>query len=349
MQVLVIGGTGFIGSHVTRQLAALRHRVTIVSRRGLAPADAEGVHAIAADRQSLEDAADTLRALRPDVVVDIVLSSGAQAEALVRTFRGATGRIVAVSSIDVYRACGVLHGLEPGPLEPVPLTEESPLRTRLQTYPPETLKKLRAVFGWLDDLYDKIPVERAVLSAGEDLPATVLRLPMVYGPGDPLHRLHPIIKRIEDGRRVISLSTSMAEWRAPRGYVENVAGAIVLAATSEHAAGRVYNVAEIDALSEGEWTRAVADAAEWDGEVAAIPDDLVPPHLKPPGNAAQHWTTDSSRIRRELGYREPIPRAEAIRRTIAWERQHPPAQFDPAAFDYPAEDAALGTEPGGPS
>jgi nucleoside-diphosphate-sugar epimerase len=342
MRVLIVGGTGFIGSHVTRQLAALRHQVTVVSRRGLVPADAEGVHAIAADRRSLEDAADTLRAVRPDVVVDVVLSSGAQAEALVRTFRGATSRIVAVSSIDVYRACGVLHGLEPGPVEPVPLTEESPLRTRLQTYPPETLKRLRAVFGWLDDLYDKIPVERTVLSAGEDLPATVLRLPMVYGPGDPLHRLHPIINRIEDGRRVIPLSVSMAAWRAPRGYVENVAAAIVLAAISERAAGRVYNVAEIDALSEGEWTRAVADAAEWDGDVAEIPDDLAPPHLRPPGNAAQHWTTDSSRLRRELGFREAIPRETGLRRAIAWERQHPPAHIDLAAFDYEAEDRALG-------
>jgi hypothetical protein len=33
--------------------------------------------------------------------------------------RGVARRIVAVSSIDVYRACGVLHGTEEGPLEPV--------------------------------------------------------------------------------------------------------------------------------------------------------------------------------------------------------------------------------------
>ena len=36
-----------------------------------------------------------------------------------------------------------------------------------------------------------------------DLPATVLRLPMVYGPGDPLHRLYPVVKRIADKRRHI--------------------------------------------------------------------------------------------------------------------------------------------------
>ncbi len=33
----------------------------------------------------------------------------------------------------------------------------------------------------------------------------------------------------------------------------------------------------------------------------------------------------STRIRQELGYREPIPLDQALRRTIAWERAHPPA------------------------
>jgi nucleoside-diphosphate-sugar epimerase len=120
--------------------------------------------------------------------------------------------------------------------------------------------------------------------------------------------------------------------------VENVAAAVALAATSAQAAGRVYNVAEPDALSEHEWTETVAAVAGWEGEIRVIPDEAAPPHLKSPGNAAQHWTTDSSRIRRELGYVEPIPREEGIRRTIAWERQHPPEQIDAAQFDYAAED-----------
>ena len=34
--------------------------------------------------------------------------------------RGATARVVALSSCDVYRARGVLHGLEEGALEPPP-------------------------------------------------------------------------------------------------------------------------------------------------------------------------------------------------------------------------------------
>jgi hypothetical protein len=50
---------------------------------------------------------------------------------VVGTFKGMTYRVVAISSQDVYLAYGRLTGLEPGPAEPVPLTEHSPLRTRL--------------------------------------------------------------------------------------------------------------------------------------------------------------------------------------------------------------------------
>jgi hypothetical protein len=55
----------------------------------------------------------------------------------------------------------------------------------------------------------------------------------------------------------------------------------------------------------------------------------------------QHVIVDSSRIRRELGYCEIVPRAEALRRTVEWERAHPPDSVPPEAFDYPAEDRAM--------
>jgi nucleoside-diphosphate-sugar epimerase len=282
-----------------------------------------------------------LATLRPkvDVVIDLILSSGAQAQALMQAFRGFAGRVVAASSIDVYRACGVLHGSEEGPVEPVPLTEESPLRTKLQTYPLAQLQMLQKIFGWLDDEYDKIPVERAILGDPE-LPGTVLRLPMIYGPGDHLRRFHPVLKRIDDGRRVILFEEGWAAWRSPRGYVENVAAAVALAAVSERAAGRVYNVAETPAFTELEWAGKIAAATGWDGEFITLSKERAPAHLAPPGNSAQHWEADSSRIRQELGYKEPASLDEAIHRTIEWERANPPGEFNPHKFDYAAEDAA---------
>src|SRR5262245_49950262 len=200
MRVLLIGATGFIGPHIIAALERDRHDVAVF-HRGQHPIDA-CVHEIVGDRNRLPEFAAAFRDFAPDVVVDVILSSGRQARTLVETFRGVARRVVAVSSIDVYRACGVFHGSEAGPLEPVPLTETSPLRTKLQTSPPERIEMLQQVFGWLDDEYDKIPVEREVL-ADPELPGTVLRLPMVYGPGDPLHRLHSLVKRMDDGRPVV--------------------------------------------------------------------------------------------------------------------------------------------------
>jgi nucleoside-diphosphate-sugar epimerase len=316
-----------------RQLTAAGHEVAVF-HRGNAKIELPA-EPIIGDRRDLPE----IR-LRADVIVDLILSSGAQARALMGAFRGVARRVVAASSIDVYRACGVLHGSEEGPLEPVPLTEESALRTKLQTYPPEQIAMLQKVFGWLDDEYDKIPVEREILGDPE-LPGTVLRLPMIYGPGDHLRRFYPVLRRVDDGRRKILLEKGMAAWRSPRGYVENVAAALAVAATSDRAAGRVYNVAERPSFTELEWSRKIAAAAGWDGEFVVLPKERTPEHLIFPGNTAQHWEADSTRIREELRWRELVPAEEGIRRTVEWDRANPPATPLPYRFDYEAEDAAL--------
>ena len=159
-------------------------------------------------------------------------------------------------------------------------------------------------FCWIDDEYDKIPVERAVMSA-EGIKGTILRLPMIYGPGDRLRRFFPIVKRIEDRRPAILFAEDIAAWRSPRGYVENVAAAIALSAVSPQAAGRVYNVAEREAFSELEWARKIAYQAEVrsnqpasKGEFVVLPRAQTPEHLLMAGNFAQHWVASSERIAR---------------------------------------------------
>lgn len=335
MKALVIGGTGFIGPHVVRQLTEMGHSVAVF-HRGKTKIDLPADHVLG-DRSDLSS-------LRPkaDVVVDLILSSSPQAQRIMDVFRGVAKRVVAASSCDVYRACGVLHGSEEGPLQSVPLAEDSELRTKLQTYPREQMEMIRKMLPWVDDSYDKIPVERAIMG-DPGLPGTVLRLPMIYGPGDYAHRFHPVVKRIDDGRRTIIYEEGWAAWKPPRGYVENVAAAVALAAVSDCAAGRIYNVAETPAFSELEWARKIAAATRWIGDFAVLPRDRTPAHLVFPGNSAQHWEVDSSRIRNELGYREPVSVDEGIRRTIEWERASPInlGEFNPHPFDYAAEDAAL--------
>jgi nucleoside-diphosphate-sugar epimerase len=199
-------------------------------------------------------------------------------------------------------------------LEPLPLTEHSALRTRLQTYPPEQIKALQKIFGWLDDEYDKIPVEGALLSA-ERVDGRVGRLPMVYGPGDPLRRVGNVVDQLQSKKEML-LEERLARWRSPRGYVENIAAAIVLLAERESTPHRVYHVAEPDSLSEREWAEEIARVIGWHGRFVELSADQAPDELKLPGNLEQHWVVDSTRIRRDLGYRESVDREEAIRRTV---------------------------------
>ncbi len=339
MRVLVIGGSGFIGTPLVRHLVEQGHETFVLQRPESTTPVEQGARVLRGHRSRLDALAPSPRELRPDVVVDLILSSGRQARELVEAFRGHAGRVVAISSVDVYRAVGVTHGVEEGPLEPLPLREDSALRTKLSTYSPQAMEMVRRTFQWVDDEYDKIPVERAVMNEPA-LPATVLRLPMVYGPGDRLHRFWPVLKRMLDARPVLVMSAGMAQWRGPRGFVDDVAAAIALAASDARAAGRVYNVAEAESFTELEWARLIGDAVGWHGDFLVVPDEAAPPGLQPPGDTRQHWVADSTRIREELGYRERVPRQDAIRRTIAWERANPPAD-ELVPIDYAAEDAVI--------
>jgi nucleoside-diphosphate-sugar epimerase len=343
MRILLIGGNGFIGRFLIAALQLHKHNVAVFHRgtlhRGTQTLPA-GVDEIRGDRNQLHASTQEFKRFAPDVVIDLVISSAPQAEELINIFRGVTQRVVMLSSIDVYRAVGITHGTEEGPLQIVPLTEDSELRRNLHPYPPENLQALRKIFSWATDDYDKIPAERIVMSDPQ-LPGTILRLPMIYGPGDPLHRLYPVVKRIADGRRHILLAQTLAAWRSPRGYVENVAAAIALAATDDRASRRIYNVCEEPPFSELEWAREIANEMHWPGAFVVLPVERTPQHLLRPGNAAQHWSASSARIRRELGYVEPVAIEEAIRRTISWELGNPPLFPFLAQFDYAAEDAAL--------
>jgi nucleoside-diphosphate-sugar epimerase len=337
MNVLAIGGTGFIGKFVVPRLQQAGHKVTVFHRGGTrAPA---GAREIIGDRRDMSSYRAAFAQENFDAVIDFIVSSERAAKALIETFRGLTRQLIALSSMDVYRAMGVVRKTEPGPLQELPLTEESDLRTRSH-YSPEEMKGMHAIVPWIDEDYEKIAVERTLLS-NQDLPATILRLPMIYGPGDYIHRFYYLLKRMDDHRPAIIYADDMAAWRTPRGYVEDVADAVVVAATAERAIARIYNVCEQESFSELDWARKIAAATGWQGDFVVLPRESAPPHLRPPGNMAQHMEGSSLRIRQELGYREAISREEGIRRTITWERANPPQQVFFAPFDYAAEDASL--------
>ncbi len=272
MRIVVIGRTGFIAPHIVDRLCERGHDVV----------DDEGGVA--------------------DAVVCVHAFTQEDAEAAVRLFRGRTGKLVVLSSGDVYRAYGVLKGIETRELEPVPITEDSRLRTTLYPY--------RNDPKFAD--YEKILVERTVMGAS-DLPTCILRLPAVYGPGDRHHRFGNWVKQMVDGSPMIQIGAGMAGWRWTHGYVENVADAIVLAATDRRTGGRIYNIGEEVVPTTRERLQAFAQIFGWSGTVEVVSDDM-------PLDFRQDMAVSTARFRRELGYADLISVEEAVSRTIAWER-----------------------------
>jgi nucleoside-diphosphate-sugar epimerase len=343
MKILVIGGTNFIGLNVVLQLIEMGHEVTIFNRNETKADLPREVERIKGDRHNLLEYKHEFQKLAPQVVLDMIPYTAKDAQGVIDTFQDIAQRVVAISSQDVYRARDIIWQRETGIIDPVPSTEDSPLRSQL--YPYRGLSDY--LFAHNDDLfahnYDKIPVEQVLMNAS-NLPATVVRLPMVYGVGDNWHRLYSYIKRMDDQRPAIILEEKLAHWQGCYGYVENVARAIALTINNQKARGRIYNVSE-STITVADLVKAIANIVDWQGEIIILPKSQMPDTEKFEANFDQHWVTDSTRIRTELGYTEVVNRHEALKRTIAWSREHPPEAVTEIGhsqlLDYQDEDTIL--------
>lgn len=334
MRILIIGGTGFIGSRVTRRLAEAGHTIMVFHRGETAADVPDDVLRLHGDRNYLSQVRSDLEAFDPDVVLDVIPYTERQAQEAVRMFERMAQRFVILSSGDVYRNYDGLRGASSHPPDPVPLSEEAPLRKTRYPYRAHA----EHPNDWMYD-YDKILVERAYQEAS--VPCTVLRLPAAYGPGDPQHRIWPVLKRMDDGRPAILLDTEHANWRWTRGYVDNVAAAIARATTHDHAAGRTYNLGAAETPTEAEWVHRIAHAAEWAGEVIPLAPGELPDHLRPGFDFAYGMAMDTRHIRDETDFSDPVTQDVAMARTVAWTRAHPPPNVDPTSFNYTAEDEAI--------
>ena len=306
-RVAVLGGTGFIGHRLARRLAEIGARVTTIQRGTTAATDSTpGVATMVADRADASALRAALAMAAPAVLVDMIAYTAADAERLLAALPSSLERLVLISSGDVYWTYGAFLGHETEKPASAPLDESAPVRRARHPY--------RTQAPGPDDLrysYDKLDVED-LLRARSPAPVTVLRLPMVYGPGDPQRRVAGVVERLRSASGTLRLNADEATWRTTRGYVEDVAFAVALAAIDQRAAGATYNLGESDALTEREWILAVANSAGWEGEVVADPESA--PSLP------AHWefslATSTHRIRDELGYQEPVGRIEGLRRSV---------------------------------
>lgn len=336
MRIIIIGGTKFIGPYVVQALHEKGHEVLLFNRGKTIHSFPFHVDAIHGDRADLLSFKDKFQSISPDVVIDMISYSEDDAKQLATTFHGLVRRIVVISSCDVYRAYDRLLKVFTDKLIPMPLDEQSDLRENFYPY-----RKLMA--SKPDDWsyhYDKILVENTIRSYS-DINSTILRLPMVYGPGD-YSRIYPYLNRMDDNRPIL-LDENKSVWRFSRGYVEDIANAIVLSALDTRSGNRIYNVGEKSAYSEYEWIQQIGQAAGWQNKIIKLPHDKLPAHLKEPSLAwEQDLITDSYCMRDELNFTELYSSHDSIQKTIEWLRTHKPEQIDSNLFDYAAEDNAIG-------
>ena len=177
MRVVVIGGTGHIGTYLIPRLVASGHEVLNVSRSKRAPYRDHGawklVTNIELDR-SVEEASGKfgkqIRDFRPDLVVDLICFTVESARHLVEALRG---------EIQHFLHCGTIwvHG----PSVQVPTTEETP----------------RKPFG--DYGVRKAAIEEYLLREARltGFPATILHPGHIVGPGweplNPAGHFNPVV------------------------------------------------------------------------------------------------------------------------------------------------------------
>ena len=284
MRILVIGGTRIIGPRVVRRLAGQGHEIIVFHRGEHRAPLPEGVKQIAHPDAAMpvRHIPEELRAVEPEIVLHMIAMGEADGLAAADAFAGVARRIAMPSSGDVYKAYGIFTGLETGPPVPAPMDEDAPLRDvrhpyRLPNTPPEALEYY----------YDKILAERA-LSSRTELPATILRLPKVYGPEENANLATVYAFRRRPG------------WRWTHGHVENVAAAIALAVLDDRAAGRIYNVGEAETPTMAE-------------RLADLPERPDVPLFSKPAHFEQDITYDTGRIRLELGYEDEVDERSAMR------------------------------------
>ena len=251
MRIVVIGGSGHVGSFLVPRLVRAGHEVVNLSRGARTPyIDDEvwsDVEQVAVDREA-EDAAGTfgkrVAALEADVVVDMICFTPDSAAALVKELRGHSGHLIHCGTIWRY-----------GPSVKQPMREDD-------TSPP---------IGEYGTQKAAIAELLAAETASGGLITTVLQPGHISGPGwtpiGPLGNLDPGVWYALSAGQEIAVPGLGAELMH-HVHADDVAQAFQLAV--EHrdaAAGESFNVVAPSALTARGF---LAIVAGWFGQTAKI-------------------------------------------------------------------------------
>src|SRR5579859_493198 len=93
MRVLVLGGTGFLGTPLVERLLARGYRVGVFHRGLTSPDFLDSVEHILGDRNNLADSSKQFRSFAPEIVVDAIAATREQARTLMHVFVGIARRV----------------------------------------------------------------------------------------------------------------------------------------------------------------------------------------------------------------------------------------------------------------
>ena len=251
MHVVVIGGSGHVGTFLVPRLVEAGHEVVTISRGRREPYQAHptwrSVEQVTLDREA-EEAEGTfgerVRALEPDVVVDMICFTPESARLLVEALRG---------RVQHFLHCGTIwvHGHS----TLVPATEDLPRRP----FGEYGVKKARIEAYLLDE------------ARRHGFPATVLHPGHIVGPGwaplNPAGNFDPrVFERLARGEELALPNLGMET--VHHVHADDVAQAFVRALNSWSAAvGESFHVVSPAALTLRGYAEAVAG---WFGETARL-------------------------------------------------------------------------------
>lgn len=283
-RALLIAGNGFIGSRVAIRLAEEGHSVFVHHGGAQALPGHANIQGVAVPRTPPPITTYPTETLTfdPDVAIHFYCMGASDGEAFRRSFDGKAGRLVLISSCDVYRAYGRFIKTDIGAPDPTPIDERAPPRDARFPY-----RRKAQSHDALEYWYDKIDAERA-LGAVQFSETVMLRLPKVYGRGG---------ERLE----TVYGFAHHPNWRWTHGHVENVAAAIALAAMCPDAAGEILNIGEASTPTMGE--RLAALPRRDDAAISADEYDF-----------RQDLDFSTEKIRRKLGFRDVVDEFSAMRR-----------------------------------
>jgi nucleoside-diphosphate-sugar epimerase len=245
MHALVIGGTGFVGSHTVAAFAAAGYDVTVFGREEWDHplTDREAIEFYVGDRTQPGD----LREAGSDA--DVVIDCAAFHPEDVRT---ATDIFADVDAY-VYVSSGAAYGEEVVPKREAdtalcPCTPDQATDDGAESYGPRKAQGDRAVFE----------------AAADGVNALSVRPSNVYGPRDHSGYVDYWVETVASSDRVLLPGDGSCLWH--QAYVEDVASAIRLVAESG-TPGEAYNVGDRTVKTLQEFVEGVANALGTEIEV----------------------------------------------------------------------------------